>query len=62
MIIEKYKSGDWNSMTQVNGAKGSVIITFTKRNDERVYRFCVKDLYGAKEKVLWEEVISEEKQ
>lgn len=56
MIIEKYKSGDWNTMNQVKQPDSSVIITLTKRGDDKVYRFCVKDFYGANEKVLWEEI------
>ena len=55
--IEKLKSGDFNDMSQEEQPDGSVIITLTKRGDDRTYRFCVKDLYGKKEKVLWEEVI-----
>ena len=54
--IEKLKSGDFNDMSQEEQPNGSVIITLTKRDDNKLYRFCVKDLYGAKEEVIWEEV------
>jgi len=55
--IDKLKAGKFNDMSQEWQDDGSVIITLSKRGEGKTYRFCVKDLYGKKEKVLWEEVI-----
>jgi len=53
---EKLGIGDFNHMSQERQPDGSVIITLSKRGEGKSYRFCVKDLYGANEEVLWEEV------
>jgi len=53
--LEKLKTGDFNTLSQEWQSDGSVIITLSKRSEGRVYRFCVADLYGKQEKVLWED-------
>ena len=54
--LQKLKIGDFNTMSQKHQPDGSVIITLDKRGEGKVYRFCVKDLYGENEEVLWEEI------
>lgn len=53
--IDKLKTGDFNSMHLEGQKDGSVIITLTKRGEGKTYRFCVRDLNGENEEVLWEE-------
>ena len=48
--LEKLKSGDFNDMSQEWQPDGSVIITLSKRGEDKVYKFRVKDLYGKNEK------------
>ena len=48
--LEKLKSGDFNDMSQEQQPDGSVIITLSKRGEDKVYKFRVKDLYGKNEK------------
>ena len=54
---KKLYSGDFNYMGQEQQPDGSVIITLSKRGENVVYRFRVKDLYGEHEQVLEHEVI-----
>jgi len=58
--IEKLKTGDFNNRNDEIQPDGSELITLTKRGEGKVYRFCVRDLYGKNEEVLWEEVIGGE--
>lgn len=55
--LKKLKAGDFNSMTQAPQPDGSVIITLSKRGENKTYRFRVRDLYGEHEEVLEHEVI-----
>lgn len=55
--IDKLKTGNFNDMSQDWQPDGSVIITLSKRSEGKIYRFCVKDLYGEKEEVLSDEEI-----
>ena len=48
--IEKYKEGDFNDTQWEWQPDGSVIITLSKRGEDKVYKFRVKDLYGKNEK------------
>jgi len=57
-VIDKLKTGDFNTMSQERQADGSVIITLTKRGEGKVHRMKVKNLYSKKEKVIWEKVES----
>lgn len=54
--LEKLKTGDFNNMSQEKQPDGSILITLSKRGEGKTYRFRVKDLYGANEEVLEEEV------
>ena len=54
--IEKLKLGDFNTRSDEPQDDGSVIITLSKRGEDKVYRFKVKDLYGENEEVLKEEI------
>lgn len=54
--LDKLKTGNFNSMNQERQEDGSIIITLSKRGEGKIYRFCIKDLYGENEEVLWEEV------
>lgn len=55
--LKKLHSGDFNSMSQEPQPDGTVIITLSKRGDNKTYRFKVRHLYGPHEKVLEHEVI-----
>ena len=55
--LKKLYRGDFNVMNQEQQEDGSIIITLYKRSEGKAYRFCVRDLYGENEEVLWEEVI-----
>ena len=55
--LEKLKSGDFNDMCQEWQPDGSVIITLSRRGENKTYRFRVKNLYKENEKVLEHEVI-----
>lgn len=57
--IDKLKAGNFNDMMQEWQPDGTVIITLVKRGEGKTYHFCVRDLYGKEEKVLWEEVNAE---
>ncbi len=54
--LEKLKTGDFNVMSQEEQPDGSTLISLSKRGEGKVYRFCIKDLYGKNEKVLWEKI------
>ena len=43
--LDKLKSGDFNDMNQEWQEDGSVIITLSKRGEEQVYKFRVRNLY-----------------
>lgn len=47
--LEKLYCGDFNSMKQERQPDGSIIVTLSKRGEDKVYRFRVKDLYGEHE-------------
>ena len=47
--LEKLRSGDFNYIAQEWQPDGSVIITLSKRGEDKVYKFRVKDLYGKNE-------------
>ena len=55
--IAKLYTGDFNDMNQEWQPDGSVIITLSRRGEDKSYRFRVKDLYGENEEVLEHEVI-----
>lgn len=55
--IEKLYTGDFNDMTQEWLPDGSVIVTLSKRGEDKTYRFRVRDLYGEHEEVSEEQVI-----
>lgn len=44
--LEKLKAGDFNDMMQERQLDGSVIITLSKRGEDRPVKFRVRDLYG----------------
>ena len=48
--LEKLKAGDFNDMNQEWQPDGSVIITLSKRGDDKVCRFRVRDLYEKNER------------
>ena len=50
-------SGDFNDMSQDWQPNGSVIITISKRSENKSYRFRVRDLYGENEQVLEHEIL-----
>jgi len=43
--LEKLKTGDFNDMMQEQQPDGSVIITLSKRGEDKVYKFRVRNLY-----------------
>jgi len=43
--LKKLKAGDFNDMSQEQQPDGSVIITLSKRGEDKTYRFRVKNLY-----------------
>lgn len=47
--LKKLHKGDFNNMSQEWQPDGSVIITLSKRDEGKVYRFRVEDLYGENE-------------
>lgn len=55
--IDKLHDGEFNNMSQEWQPDGTVIITLSKRGEDKVYELQVKDLYGKDEKVLKERVI-----
>ena len=55
--IENLKSGDFNDMSQEEQPDGSILITLSKRDENKVYKFKVKNLYKKNEKVSEEEEI-----
>ena len=55
--LKKLYSGDFNSMLQERQSDGSIVITLSKDNENKTYKFRVKDLYGDNEEVLEEEII-----
>ena len=56
--LRKLYSSDFNQMYQEWQPDGSVIITLSKDNEDKTYRFRVKDLYEEHEEVLEHEEIS----
>lgn len=50
---KKLYAGDFNSMRQEEQADGSVIVTLSKRGEDKIYRFRVKE----NEEVLEHEII-----
>ena len=55
--LTKLYAGDFNDMIQAWQPDGSVIITLSKRGEDKLYRFKVKDLYGPDEEVVESEEI-----
>jgi len=55
--LRKLYAGDFNDMSQEWQPDGSVIITLSRRGENKTYRFRVKNLYKENEKVLEHEVI-----
>ena len=55
--LRKLYSGDFNTMHQEKQADGSVIITLSKRGENKSYRLRVRDLYGENEEVTEHRVI-----
>lgn len=55
--LARYKAGDFNSSHQEELPDGIKIITLSKRGEDVTYRFKVRDLYGAEETVLEDEII-----
>ena len=55
--LRKLYAGDFNDMSQEWQPDGSIIITLSKRGENKTYRFRVKNLYKENEKVLEHEVI-----
>lgn len=55
--LRKLYTGDFNGATQEEQPDGSVIITLSKRGEDKTYRFRVKDLYGEHEELLEHEVV-----
>ncbi len=55
--IDKLKTGDFNYMSQETQADGSVLITLSKRGEDKTYKLVVRDLYKPTEEVISEEII-----
>ena len=55
--LRKLYAGDFNDMGQEPQPDGSVIITLSRRSENKIYKFKVRDLYGEHEEVLEHEVI-----
>ncbi len=55
--LKKLYSGDFNDMSQEWQPDGSVIITLSKRGEDKTYHCRVKDPYGEHEAVLEHKVI-----
>jgi len=55
--LKRLYGGNFNTMNQRRQPDGSVIITLSKRGEDKSYRFRVRDLYGPAEEVLEEEII-----
>lgn len=56
--LSRLYTGDFNVMSQEQQPDGSVLITLSKDDEDKLYRFKVKDLYGEHEELLEHEVIS----
>ena len=56
--LDKLYAGDFNGINQQELPDGSVVITLSKRGEDKRYRFRVKNLYGEKEEVLEHEIIA----
>lgn len=50
--LEKLKAGDFNDMNQQQLEDGSVLITLSKRGEDEVYKFRVRNLYQPDEEEL----------
>lgn len=55
--LEKLKSGDFNGLSQEEQPDGSVLVTLSKRGENKLYRFRVQHLYQPNEEVLSHEII-----
>ena len=55
--LRKLYTGDFNGVSQEVLPDGSIVITLSKRGEDKTYRFRVKNLYKENEKVLEHEVI-----
>ena len=55
--LRKLYTGDFNGVSQEVLPDGSIVITLSKRGENKTYRFRVKNLYKENEKVLEHEVI-----
>lgn len=55
--LQKLYTGDFNSMSTELQPDGSRVIRLSKRGEDKVYSFRVRDLYGPDEEVLEDEVI-----
>lgn len=56
-VREMLAKGEFNHMNQKRQADGSLLITLTKRGDEKVYKMVIKNLYQPDEEVISEEVV-----
>ena len=59
IVRDKLTRGEFNHMSQVTQADGSVLVTLTRRGDPRQYILIVKDLYQPTESVISEEIKGE---
>lgn len=50
--LAKFKAGDFNVLNVKEQPDGSVIIILSKRSEDKVYRFRVRNLYQPDEEVL----------
>lgn len=55
--LEKLKTGNFNDMSQEQQPDGSVIVTLSKRGEDKVYKFRVRNLYKENEELLEHEII-----
>jgi len=58
--LRKLYTGQFNTMTQEHLADGTVTITLSSHDGNKVYRFRVKNLYQKDEELLEDEVIKVE--
>jgi len=59
--LAKLYSGDFNHCSSCQQPDGSVIITLSKRGEDKTYRLKVKGLYEENEEVLEHEIIESSK-
>jgi len=55
--LKKLRSGDFTGLSQEEQADGSVLITLSKRGENKIFRFRVKNLYKENEEVLSHEIM-----